>query len=261
MTLLPGETLDTIVYPNLRIIQPLRGYRFSLDPILLGSFPDRCPAGPVMDLGCGSGVLALLLARRWPGLRVFGLEIQAAQAGRAGRSVRLNGLADRVSIIRGDLRHSRRFLRAGCAGTVVANPPYRAPGSGRLSPDPERAAARYELLMSLADLVSAIDHLLCGEGEFLLTWKPGRLGELRQRLSAGGLVLTHLRPVRSRHGGEPFLVLCRGARARAGTECEVMPQLTVYQGREYTPEAAALLTAGSAAQGSAAPLVFSPANP
>ncbi len=242
MTLLPGETLDSIVYPDLRIIQPTHGYRFSLDPLLLWSFLDHRPKGPLIDLGCGSGVLALLLARRWPGLTMIGLEIQASLAGRAARSVRLNRLGGQVTIVQGDVRRCPYFLRQGSFGTVVGNPPYHPSGSGRLPPDPERAVARHEILMSLEDLVAAADHLLTDDGMFLFSWKPERRAELEEGLARRRLGITRLRFVRSRPGDEPFLLLCRGGRLpHFPSRPEVIPPLDVYRGRDYTPEVGRIL--------------------
>ena len=64
---------------------------------------------------------------------------------RARRSVALNNLEDRVTIVEGDLREISRANPARRADLVVANPPFRIARSGRVSQDEERAAARHEL--------------------------------------------------------------------------------------------------------------------
>jgi tRNA1Val (adenine37-N6)-methyltransferase len=233
------ETIDTIIFPDLRIIQKKKGYRFALDPLLLYDFIDR-PLSPAIDLGCGSGVLALLLARRWPGLMVTGLEVQPRLAGMASRSVAGNGLADRVFILQGDIRDCGSLFRPRSFQTVVSNPPYRKAGSGRLPPHPERAAARHEILMTLDDLLIAADHLLADNGSFHLTWKPERRGDLEKAAAGTGLTLRAFRPVISRRGQEPFLMLGRLDRS-PGTPPHCLEPLVVYEDGQYGPEAAKIL--------------------
>ncbi len=236
------ETVDSIVFPDLRIIQQKKGYRFTLDPLLLFGFIDR-PEGPAIDLGCGSGVMALLLARRWPGLMVTGLEIQPHLAGMAARSAAGNGLQDRVGIVRGDIRDCRRLFRPGIFRTVVSNPPYRKAGTGRLPSHPERAAARHEIMMTLHDLLDAAAHLLAEDGVFYLTWKPDRRDDLEKGVARNGLSLRAVRPVVSRLGQEPFLILGRIDRSPWAPPRYLAP-LAVYEGGRYSPEVSAILSGG-----------------
>jgi tRNA1Val (adenine37-N6)-methyltransferase len=233
----PGETLDHIVFPDLSVVQKKKGYRFSLDPLLLVSFLVDPPPGPLMDLGCGSGVMALLAARLWPRLKVSGLEIQEGLAAMARRSAAMNGLDRRVAIIRGDLRNCSRTFRPGSFGSVICNPPYRKLGTGRLPPDREKAVARHEISMTLEDLLEAMDHLLVPGGCFSISWKPERMDDLARNIRGRGLVLRTVRPVHSRRGLGPFLILCSGVKGSPGPdEPEFMEPLTIYQGNRYTPE-------------------------
>src|SRR5712692_3801555 len=89
-----GETLDALGPSGLKVIQSVRGFRHSLDALLLANFAAPRPTDRVLDLGCGNGAIALLLAHRHPRLRVVGVEIQPALASRAQRGALLNGLKD-----------------------------------------------------------------------------------------------------------------------------------------------------------------------
>jgi tRNA1Val (adenine37-N6)-methyltransferase len=233
----PGETVDQVVYPDLSIIQKEKGYRFSLDPVLLADFLEDPPPGPLIDLGCGSGVMALLAARRWPHLHAVGLEIQKDLADMAGRSVVLNGLGNRMSIVRGDIRDCPGLFRPSSFGTAVSNPPYRRLGTGRLPPDRERALARHEVDMNLADLLRALEGLLRPGGIFSLTWKPERFEELGSGLEGHSLNLVAVRAVRARSGEEPFILLCRGVKGGDQGKVEHLPDLVIHEGNLYTEEA------------------------
>jgi tRNA1Val (adenine37-N6)-methyltransferase len=224
---------------DLQIVQAVNGYRFSLDPILLCHFAAVGAAEQVVDLGTGSGVIPLLLARLTQASKLVGLELQPAQAARAQKSVALNGLQQRVEIIQGDLRQVRRLLPAGETDLVIANPPYRRPGSGRISPDDERAQARHELAGGLQDFVSATGWLLADRGRFAIIYLVERLPELLARMAEQKIEPKRLRMIHPRVQEPAKMVLVEGRKnGRPGMSVEA--PLYIYKtsgcGREYSAE-------------------------
>ncbi len=87
------ETLDEILDGHFHVFQKKRGYRFSLDSILLSHFVFLKPRACAIDLGCGSGIILLLLAKRFPHISCSGLEIQEELAALAQKNVDFNKLA------------------------------------------------------------------------------------------------------------------------------------------------------------------------
>lgn len=181
------ESMDPFMEGRLRLIQSKEGYRFSIDALLLSEFVTIRPGDVVADMGAGCGIIPLMLLLTQPVKRVFALEIQNRLASQALRNARLNGFQDKMHVVTGDLRHLP--FMAGCASVVVCNPPYRKMRSGRINPDPERAIARHELMLSLDELILASRALLCRRGRFALVYPAVRLAE----------ILVHLR----RHNLEP----------------------------------------------------------
>jgi tRNA1Val (adenine37-N6)-methyltransferase len=230
-----GETLDELRPGGLRIIQKKDGYRFSLDPVLLCAFARIESGETVCDLGTGSGVIPLLLARRVPAEGITGIEVQPELADRARRSVALNGLEERVTILACDLRRIRETLAAESCRVVLANPPYRPPGSGRLSPRSERALARHEVHGDLGDFVSCAAWLLPTGGRFYLVYLAERMAELLAAMRAAGLEPKRLRCVHSRQGEEARLVLVEG-RKGGGPGLKVEAPLCIYDDGGYTAE-------------------------
>jgi len=237
------ETIDSLYAGSVQLVQARKGYRFSLDPLLLAHFASLPPAGPVLDLGCGCGILALLLARRRTDINVVGWERQPALVERARRSVALSRLTERVEIVEADLRQYPTLAVAESFALVVANPPYRTPGSGRIGPDDERAAARFELFGSLADFIAAAAFVLAPRGQFAVVYLAERLTELLTEMSRAGLAPKRLRMVHARPTDGARMVLveaCKGAAAGLVAE----PPLFVYQSgigsREYSAEVLAL---------------------
>ncbi len=224
---------------GLQIVQAANGYRFSLDPILLSHFAAVGTIEQVVDLGTGSGVIPLLLARLTQATNLVGIELQPAQAARAQKSVALNGLQQRVEIIQGDLRWVRRLLPAGETDLVIANPPYRRPGSGRISPDDERAQARHELAGGLQDFVSAAGWLLADRGRFAMIYLVERLPELLARMAEQKIEPKRLRMIHPRVQEPAKMVLVEGrknGRPGMSVEAPLCIYMTSGSGREYSAE-------------------------
>jgi tRNA1Val (adenine37-N6)-methyltransferase len=236
-----NETLDPILRGLVRVIQRQGGYRFSLDAVLLADFAAGSKARRAVELGAGSGVVSLILAARGAVERVTGVEIQPALADMARRSVGLNGLEDRVEIVKGDFR-DQRLLAADSFDLVVSNPPYRPVDRGDVSPEEERALARHEIKANLADVVGAVRRLLRSGGRACLVYPAGRLAEVCAALFGAGLRPRRLRLVHPR-AGEPAELCLVEARREPRGELVVLAPLFVYsEGDRYSEELEQILS-------------------
>jgi len=221
--------------------QPERGYRYSLDPFLLADFCSPRNGERILDLGAGVGVIGLLLAKRHPSVCVIGIEIQPDLARHAAENARANSLDERCRIIRGDLRAAPRFLPPEHFHLVVANPPFRRPGSGATPPDPSRATARQELTLTLTDLAGAAAALLRFGGTLCVIHLAERLPELCRAFDESGLAPKKLRLIAPYSTSAPRLCLVSAIKGgRPGLS--VLPQLVVHEpGGRFTGEVRALL--------------------
>lgn len=226
---------------GLTLRQPKRGYRYSLDPFLLADFCRPRPKERILDLGAGVGVIGLLLAKRHPTVQVTGIELQPDLALFAAENARSNSLDERCRIIRGDLREAPRFLPPEHFHRVVANPPFRRPGSGAPPPDSGRAAARQELTFTIADLAGTAAALLRFGGSLCAIHLAERLPELCKALDESGLAPKKLRLVAPYGTTAPRLCLVSAIKGgRPGLS--VLPQLVLHEpGGQYTGEVAAML--------------------
>lgn len=194
--------------------QPPGGYHYSVDSLLLVEFASTRPARRCLDLGTGSGIVAIELLRRGACASAVGIEAQPALA-RCARS-NAEALAGRLEIVEGDLRRIDSHWKAGSFDLVVANPPYHAATSGRPSPRPDRAAARHEATSSLADFVAAARHALGRGGRLCLILSASRLAELPAILRKSGLEPKRLRLVHPLPDRPAKLVLCEARAAKPG---------------------------------------------
>ena len=238
-----GETADGALGGALRMIQPAKGYRFSVDAFLLAGFAAEHPASRVVDLGCGSGVVGLSLLVRGGAQVLLGVDIQSEFVDRACRSAQLNGWESQAKFQQLDIRELPAVLPRASAELVVCNPPYRPVGEGRISPNPSVAVARHELELTLPDVFAAAFHLLGLGGTCCLIYPAYRLPILLGSCRDAGLEPERLRMGHPRLGEPAHLVLLR---ARKGNceGVEVTAPLILHGpqgGAKYSDEARCLL--------------------
>ena len=186
--------------------------RLGTDSVLLADFVRPGGAKRGIDLGCGGGILGLLLLCRSGKLHMTGLELRPDAAALGRENLERNGLSGRGEILTGDIREHRSLFAPGSFDLAVSNPPYFPAGSGGVSPDPARAAARGEESCTLSQLCEAASWLLHTGGRFCLVHRPERLSELFVCMSQNGLEPKRLREVCSRPGAAPSLILAEGLR-------------------------------------------------
>ncbi|MDO4582048.1 MAG: tRNA1(Val) (adenine(37)-N6)-methyltransferase [Bacillota bacterium] len=172
------ERIDELGCGGMKIIQDASAPCFAVDAVLLAHFAAALPGERVIELGSGSGVIALLLAYRQPDCHIRGVELIPRMAALARRSVVLNGLERRIEIIDGDIRQPQTLGAKAAYDVVISNPPYYRAGAGRVSEDALFAAARSELYCSLPQLLTAAQRLCRPLGRLYLVHRSERLGEL-----------------------------------------------------------------------------------
>ena len=210
VTLLPGERLDALGHDgDLWIIQNPRMLRFTTDSYLLAAFARPAPGQTVLELGSGSGVVLLLLAKRSQAARLVGLEIQPALVGMAQRNIGLNGLAGRLEILHQDLRNPAA-LEPGAFDLVVANPPYITAGAGCRSPHDPLALAKHELTCTLREVIRAAARWLKPQGRFVLVHRPARLPEILGEMNGARLTPKTLALVYPKPGDGAGILLVEG---------------------------------------------------
>ncbi|SLN22158.1 N5-glutamine S-adenosyl-L-methionine-dependent methyltransferase [Roseovarius litorisediminis] len=239
---------DDFLGGQLKILQPLRGYRAGIDPVLLAA---SIPAGAgdcVLELGCGAGVAALCLGRRVPGVALTGLEVQPDYAALAHR----NAVDNRIdfTILTGDLNDMPDELRQRQYSHVIANPPYFDRRSSTAAQDAGRETALGGET-PLADWVKAAARRVAPKGYVTMIQRADRLPELLAAFSErlGSLEALPLIP---RRGRSAPLVLLRGRKSgRAAFRLHDGWKLHKgkthkHDGENYTKATACVLRNGSA---------------
>jgi len=228
--------LHSLFDGRLSLYQYKEGYRFSIDTVLLAAFARERLRGNVADLGTGSGVLPILLARSPKISSLTGFEIQPDLAELARSNVDLHKLGQRVSIEQADIKEIRSLHKAESFDAAIANPPFYPLGSGRINPGSQDAAARHELLATLHDFISAAAYLIKNGGRFCAIFPASRSTDLLCTMRENRIEPKVVRCVYSRPDEPGAMLLVEGIK-NAGSQTTILPPLIIYAtGQTYSPE-------------------------
>ncbi len=231
---------DTLLGGRVRLRQA--GLRAGHDAVLLAAAVPARPGDRVLELGCGSGAAFLCLAARVPEVTVVAVEREPGLAALARANAALNGLADRVTVIEGDVTDPtlRRALPRCAHG--FANPPYWERGSA--PPDATRRAATHEAGASLKDWTAALAAAL-PRGTATLVLPAARFADGLAALADAGFGSPALLPLWPRAGSAAKRVILAARRGGRGP-ARVLPGLTLHDGAMASAAAEAVLRGGAA---------------
>ncbi len=234
--LLPGERFDDLQRNGYKIIQNPQKFCFGMDAVLLSGFARVKKTERVIDLGTGTGIIPILLEAKTPGEHFTGLEIQPESADMAARSVRYNGLEDRISIVTGDIKDAANLFGASSFDVVTSNPPYMTKEHGLVNDADAKTIARHEVLCSLEDLISQTAKLLKPNGRCYFVHRPFRLVEILSMMSAYQVEPKRIQFVYPYVDKEPNMVLIEGVRGGKSRVTVEKPLIVYKSPGVYMPE-------------------------
>lgn len=231
-----NERIDDLQRNGYRIIQNPDKFCFGMDAVLLSGFARAKEGSRVLDMGTGTGIIPILLAAKTEAAHLTGLEIQEESADMARRSVALNGLEKKVTIVTGDIKEAGNLFDAASFDVITCNPPYMIGQHGLVNPGDAKAIARHEILCTLEDVVGQTAKLLRPGGNFFMVHRPFRLAEIIVTLAKYKLEPKRMRLVYPFVDKEPNMVLMeavRGGRPRMTVE---KPLIVYREPGVYMPE-------------------------
>ena len=234
--LLPGERIDDLQRNGYKIIQNPQKFCFGMDAVLLSGFARVKPGEDCLDLGCGNGIIPLLLSAKTQGRQFAGLEIQSYSADLARRSVALNHLEERIRIVEGDIRGASGIFGASSFHVVTSNPPYMTAQHGIPNPDEAKLIARHEILCTLEDVIRESARLLVPGGRFYLVHRPFRLAEILSLMVQYRIEPKRMRLVHPYVDREPNMVLLEGLRGGRPRMTVEKPLIVFREPGKYTEE-------------------------
>jgi tRNA1Val (adenine37-N6)-methyltransferase len=209
------------------IVQQKKGARFNLDSVLLADFCIIKPWDFIVEAGAGTGIISLLLAKKYPRSHIVAVEVQASLAKLCRRNIDENHLEERINLIEQDFRKLRSSVKLSSVDVIVANPPYTRSGAGKTSPRPDRLSSRHE---RFGDLAAWLDlrRFLKDRGRYFLVYTADRLADLVTALRSARLEPKRMRMVHPYQDKPASLVLMEAVKS-AGAGLKVLPPLIVHE--------------------------------
>lgn len=230
------ERLDDLQLSGYRIIQNPDKFCFGMDAVLLSGFVCADKGDELLDLGTGTGILPILLSAKTECAHLTGLEIQEESADMARRSVKLNHLESKVSIVTGDIKEAGSIFPSASFDCITCNPPYMIGQHGITNPEAPKAIARHEILCTFEDVAAVTAKLLKPGGHFFLVHRPFRLAELIVTLTGYRLEPKRMRLVYPYADREPNMVLLEAVRGGNSRMTVEKPLIIFEEQGKYTKE-------------------------
>ena len=213
--MLPSNAADDLEWTDLALrgwglYQRRGGLRFSIDAVLLAHFVHGCERAQILDACTGTGIIAFILAARFPEARIQGIDIQPQLVDAASASAARNGIAaDQLSFAVQDMREKAPHLQRRF-DLITCNPPFFKVGHGAANPDQETDLARHEHTCTLDDVFAFAAYTLRERGRLALIHRAARCDEVLASARAHKCKPTRLQPVYARSGeaAKLFLLEC-----------------------------------------------------
>lgn len=215
----------------MNLFQLDEGYRYNSDTLLLYDFISTFkPKGAMLDVGCGCGILGLLLKRDFPSLHVSFIDIQEHNKSLCLKNAKHNDI-EIGDVICGDFlatSFEKKF------DFIVSNPPFYHKGTVK-SEDNSLSMSRHSSYLPFEKFAQKVTKTLTNKGYFVFCYDAKQFDFIAYALGANGLKMEDIRFVHVKEDKEASLVLIR-SRKNSKTQCTIHPPLFVYEEGEFSPK-------------------------
>lgn len=199
-------------------------YPLGMDAVLLADFAKKEKASRkrICELGCGCGIISLLLALHYAEAKILALDISKEAVMLTRYNLEQNGLTDRTEIICADLR---KFELREKFDTIICNPPYYQNGMG---PVPEKlGAARCETECTIDDVCACAARVASHGADIIVIYRPERLTELLETMKRNGFEVKRIRSVHHSVAHEACAVMIEAKFGAKPGGIKMMPPLLI----------------------------------
>lgn len=230
------ERIDDLHRKGYKIIQNPDKFCFGIDAVLLSGFAKAKRDETVLDLCSGNGIVPILMEAKTDCDQFLAVEIQADNVDMAKRSIRLNGLEDKICALEADINSLDAVFKHGSFDVITCNPPYMPVGSGFVNDYSPKAIARHEIMCNLEQVMSVSAKMLKYGGRMYMVHRPNRLADIFVYARKYGVEPKTMRMVQSYINKEPSMVLVEFAKGGKPALNVEAPLIVYMADGTYTKE-------------------------
>jgi len=219
-------------FKQFRIVQERSAMKVGVDGVLLGAWTDTSSTERILDIGTGTGLIALMLAQKNASARIDAIEIDRDACNEAAFNVEQSNWSSRIKLF---CQSFQKFTAETEKkyDLIVSNPPFF--GNGVKAPDETRAQARHADALPLDVLISGAVNLLQENGRIALVLPVEQLQEVEDLAKLNGLFLARLCRVKPNPVKPDFRILIELCN-RPTTLQEKALMIEFEKHHDYTPD-------------------------
>ena len=173
------ENLESV---EKKMIVEEKGLKITEDAILLSEFMKKYFSRKrknlkgeksFLEIGAGQGIISLLLSELDIISKIFAVEIQEEVFAALKKNIEINDLNGKIIPINKNIKNVN-----GEYDFIFSNPPYKKTGSGKIPENEMERISKYEILLTLEELILEIRRLLKNYGEFFVVVPNSRLNDV-----------------------------------------------------------------------------------
>ena len=210
--------------------------KIGTDAVLLGAIATHPNPKHILDIGAGSGIVALMLAQRFPNSSVTAVELENGAALQASDNFTNSPFFERLNCINDSFQNISSTKTLGKFDLIVSNPPF-FDGTSK-SPYEPRNMARHEDYLKIDELFSGIENVIEDEGVFIVVWPVEREEVLTQSAAKHYYYQVYRSEIRATSNHEAVRIISGFSKVRPPEiiEGEIILESGVGENRVFTPE-------------------------
>lgn len=166
---------DLLNYNNLKIVQNTDWFSFSLDSVLLANFVNVNNKQKIIDFCTGNAPIPLFLSTKTKS-KIIGVELQKEVYDLAIKSIKLNNLEDKITIINEDVKNLTNIYETDTFDLITCNPPYfKVCDNSNTNKNKTKTIARHEMFLNLDDIFKCAKKILKNNGRIAMVHRTDRL--------------------------------------------------------------------------------------
>lgn len=212
-------TEDTVLNGAVKIFQPVKGFRFGTDSVLLSKFIGKKRCARVLEIGAGSGVISAILHKAYGFELIDAVEYQKNMYDCLVKTVNENGFNGKINPVFSDIKDFKPHRHYDM---IVSNPPYRKRFTGKASTEDTKNIARFDNELTIDDIFAFGKSYLRTLGFLFLSLDADMAQEIFSKAKDYNLELKRLRFLHP-DIDKPAKIVFVELRKNAGRELKVEP--------------------------------------